>query len=199
MENRDIIVIGASAGGIETLKILLNGLPKTLPASIFIALHIGARGIGLLPKFFEQAGSLPASNAKDHERFHPGHIYVAPSDHHLLLGPGGVIRLTIGPKENRCRPAIDPLFRSFVYGSRVVGIVLTGNLDDGTAGLWAVRDRGGITVVQDPTEAIVRSMPESALRNVVVDHCVIVWEVMRLLPIIVASFPREKGMGPVPD
>src|SRR5262249_41098750 len=125
----------------------------------------------VLPQLLADAGPLPASFPSDFEPIKSGHIYVAPPDHHLLLEQGHV-RLTRGPKENRFRPSIDALFRSaaYAYGPRVVGVVLTGMLDDGTAGLWAVKDRSGTTIVQDPEEAAASSMPQSAMQNVEVDY-----------------------------
>jgi two-component system chemotaxis response regulator CheB len=136
----------------------------------------------MLPEILNRAAKLKARHPADGELIEYGKIYVAPPDHHLLLELGR-IRLTKGPKENRFRPAIDPLFRSaaYSYGSRVVGVVLTGALDDGTAGLWAIKDRGGIAVVQDPAEAEQPSMPASALANVQVDHCLPLSDIPPLL------------------
>jgi two-component system chemotaxis response regulator CheB len=136
----------------------------------------------MLPEILNRAGKLKAKHPNDGEPIKLGKIYIAPPDHHLLL-ESDRIRLTKGPKENRFRPAIDPLFRSaaYSYGSRVVGVVLTGALDDGTAGLWAIKDRGGIAVVQDPAEAEQPSMPASALANVQVDHCLPLSEIPPLL------------------
>lgn len=124
-------------GGIDALKKLVAGLPQDLNASVFIALHVAPYSLGILPEILERAGRLPASNAKDWEEFRPGHIYVAPPDHHLLVEEAGYMRVTRGPRENRFRPAIDPLFRSaaHAFGPRVIGVIMTGWLDDGTAGL----------------------------------------------------------------
>jgi two-component system, chemotaxis family, protein-glutamate methylesterase/glutaminase len=137
MAAKDIIVIGASAGGIDALKVVVAALPKGLRAAIFVTLHIAPYGAGLLPGILERAGALPASNAKDWEPIQHGHIYVAPPDHHLLFEKDGFIRTTRGPRENRFRPAIDPMFRAAAYcfGPQVIGVILTGWLDDGTAGL----------------------------------------------------------------
>ena len=168
-----IITIGASAGGVEALQTIAAALPADLPAAVFVVMHMSADSPGLLPMILDRAGALPASHPFDHEVLAPGRIYVAPPDRHMLLDPSGRIRLSRGPKENRFRPAVDPLFRSaaHAFGPRVVGVVLTGALDDGTAGLWAVKRHEGVTVVQDPRDALVPSMPESALRYVTVDHC----------------------------
>jgi len=171
MEKRNVIVVGASAGGIDALKKLLAPLPADLDASVFIVWHMAASVQGILPQILSSATLLAVSNALDGELIQPNRIYVAPPDHHLLLETGR-IRLTRGPKENRFRPAIDPLFRSaaLYYGNRVMGVILSGALDDGTAGLWTIKERGGLALVQDPTEAEVASMPESAIQRVAVDY-----------------------------
>lgn len=168
-----IIVIGASAGGFEALKTIVKELPANLNASVFIVWHMSADVSGILPKVLNQENKIFASNAIDKEAIQPNRIYVAPPDHHLLVQEG-IVRVTHGPKENRFRPAVDPLFRSaaYAYGNRVIGIILSGGLDDGTAGLWTVKHYGGIAIVQDPNDAEVSSMPVSALRQVAVDHVV---------------------------
>lgn len=168
-----IITIGASAGGIEALQSIVRTLPAELPAAIFVVLHISADSPGLLPMILRRAGAMAADHPDDGATIETGRIYVAPPDHHMLLDPSGRIRLSRGPKENRFRPAIDPLFRSaaHAFGPRVVGVVLTGALDDGTAGLWAIKRHDGVTVIQDPNDAIVPSMPLSALQYVDADHC----------------------------
>src|SRR5690606_21642109 len=173
MEKRNIIVIGASAGGFEALKTIVQSLPPNLDASIFIVWHMGPDVRGILPDVLNKLNTIRAANARDNEPIETNHIYVAPPDHHLLIEEGR-LRVTRGPKENRFRPAVDPLFRSaaYTYGNRVIGIVLSGALDDGSAGLWRVKESGGITVVQDPSDAEVPSMPENAMRVVDVDHCV---------------------------
>lgn len=182
MSTRKIIVIGASAGGFEAIRTLIAALPRNLPASIFIVWHMSADVSGILPHVLNKYDTLPAANAVDGEPVVPGRIYVAPPDHHLVLEEG-IVRVTRGPKENRFRPAVDPLFRSAAqaYGPQVIGIVLSGALDDGTSGLWAVKQRGGIAIVQDPLDAVVSSMPESALREVDVDYSVPIADMPRLL------------------
>jgi two-component system chemotaxis response regulator CheB len=137
---------------------------------------------GVLPQVLNRAGTVHAAHAYDFEPIVPNRIYVAPPDHHLLVEKGRV-RVTRGPKENRFRPAVDPLFRSAAnaYNNRVIGVVLSGALDDGTAGLWTIKQRGGLAVVQDPSDAEVPSMPENAMREVAVDHSVPVAEMARLL------------------
>jgi two-component system chemotaxis response regulator CheB len=180
--NRDVIVIGTSAGGIEALREVAAGLPADLPASVFIVIHVPPRSPGLLPKILSRHGPLPARHAEDGEAIRHGRIYVAPAGHHMILDDG-VIRLVAGARENLHRPAIDPLFRSAAlsYGRRVIGVVLTGALDDGTAGLRAVKRCGGVAVVQDPADALYPSMPLSAMRNVRVDHCLALAEIPGLL------------------
>jgi two-component system chemotaxis response regulator CheB len=145
---------------------------------------------------------LPATHAKDAEHFYPGHVYVAPPDRHLLLAPNQKVRLTRGPRENHFRPAADPLFRSAArhYGPRVVGVVLTGAMYDGTAGLMAIRAAGGLAVVQDPADALVDGMPLSATQHAGADHVVPVAEMSRLLVSLVqeSSTPRgAKSMDPI--
>ncbi len=172
MPEHDIIVIGASAGGVETLMQLVHVLPANLPASVFIVLHIPAHSPSMLPQILGRAGVLTTSQPVDYQKIEARHIYVAPPDHHLLIEQG-YMRVVRGPRENRHRPAIDPLFRSaaVAYGSQVIGVVLTGSLDDGTAGLLAIKQRGGIAVVQNPEEAMYPDMPKSALAHVTVDYC----------------------------
>ncbi len=171
MPEHDIIVVGASAGGVEALIILTGALPSNLQAAVFIVLHIPAQSPSLLPDILNRAGSLKVVSATDNAEIEYGHVYVAPPNFHLLV-ESEHIRVVSGPKENRHRPAIDPLFRSAAtaYGSRVMGVILTGSLDDGTAGLQAIKICGGVAIVQDPQEALFPSMPMSALANVQVDY-----------------------------
>jgi two-component system, chemotaxis family, protein-glutamate methylesterase/glutaminase len=173
MATRDIVVIGASAGGVEALSQIASQLPADLAASIFVTIHFPAQGISVLPRILTRAGTLPVEHAEDGEEIRPGRIYVAPPDRHLFIYPGR-IRLIRGPTENGNRPAIDPMFRSaaVAYGARVIGVVLTGNLDDGTAGLMSIKRRGGIAIVQNPMEAMFSSMPASAAQNVDPDEIV---------------------------
>src|SRR5438128_12600914 len=171
MAKKDIVVVGASAGGMAALEQLVAGLPRGLPASLFVVWHLAPGVKSVLPTLLARAGPLPACNPKDGDPIEPGRIYVGPNDHHMLL-ENGYIRVARGPKENRFRPAIDPLLRSaaYVYGPRAIGLVLSRALDDGTAGLWTIKLRGGVAVAQDPSDALFRSMPLSALDNGKVDH-----------------------------
>ncbi len=194
----DIIVVGASAGGVETLAEMVSRLPADLPAAVFIVLHVPPYGTSVLPSILSRRGPLPAYHPADGEQIRPGRIYVAPPDHHLIIQQDKV-RLTRGPAENRHRPAIDTLFRSAArfYGPRVAGVVLTGTLDDGTAGLLAVKMRGGSALAQDPEEALFASMPRSAIENVAVDY---VLPLAELVPTLVrlAREPIPKGESAVP-
>lgn len=196
---RSIVVVGASTGGIEALELLVGNLPEDFAASIFVVVHLAADSPGVLPDMLARAGKLPAVQAHDGDAILPRRIYVAPPDRHLLLERGHV-RLTHGPKENRFRPAIDPLFRSaaYAYGPEVIGIVLSGALDDGTAGLWAIKERGGLAVVQEPNEALNPSMPLNALKYVHVDYRLPVAEIAQVLTRLVGE-PVPEGAAPVPD
>ena len=182
MPNRDIVVVGTSAGGIDPLRQLAEGLSADLPASLFVVQHISPLSPGILAEILTRSGPLIASFAKDGERVDRGRIYVAPPDHHLTLEPD-VVRVQRGPRQNRHRPAVDPLFRSAAqsYGSRVIGVILSGALDDGAAGLRAVKESGGVALVQDPKDAAFPSMPCSALASTEVDHCVPARELGRLV------------------
>jgi two-component system chemotaxis response regulator CheB len=170
---RDIVVIGASAGSLETLPKIVASLPPQFGASVFVVVHIGRRVRTTLPNILTRAGPLPAAYGRDREPISPGRIYVAPPDCHMTLEAGRV-RLSRGPREHFTRPAIDPLFRSAAatYGKRSIGLVLSGMGRDGTAGLSAIRRAGGIVLVQDPTEATCPSMPRSAIEYVAVNAVV---------------------------
>lgn len=173
MDHRDIVVIGASAGGVELLLDLVAELPPKLPCSLFVVLHTASGYLSSLPELLSRRGALPATHPNHRDPVIPGQIYVAPPDNHLLVRPG-FVEVVRGPKENGHRPAVDPLFRSaaWSYGPRVVGIILSGYLDCGTAGLMSVKARGGVAVVQEPGSAAAPDMPRSAIRRVAVDHVV---------------------------
>lgn len=171
MAGHGIIVIGASTGGVAALTQLVQGFPSNLPASVFIVVHTPAHLPCCLPQILQGYSHLPASHAVDGAVIEQGHIYIAPPDHHLLVQQEYMC-VVFGPKENRFRPAIDPLFRTaaVAYGKWVVGVVLSGALDDGTAGLIEIKQRGGVAIAQDPNEALVPSMPQSAIARVAVDY-----------------------------
>ena len=179
---RDIVVIGASAGGVHALRELVEGLTPGLPAVVFVVLHLRPHGHSALPAILTRSGCLPAVHPTDGEVIQAGRIYVAPPDRHLAIA-NSHIHLSRNASENGHRPAIDVLFRTAAkaYGSRVVGVLLTGNLDDGTAGLAAIKRCGGVAVVQDPREADYPAMPESAIANVEIDHILPVQEIGPLL------------------
>jgi len=198
MPGHDVIVVGASAGGVEALVTLAGSMPANLPAALFLVLHIPAESPSLLPDILNRSGPLRASHPADGEAIQYGRIYIAPPDQHLLVEEG-IVRVIRGPKENRHRPAIDPLFRSAArtFGTRVVGVVLTGSLDDGTAGLLAIKRRGGIAVVQDPRDALFTSMPQSAIAHVDVDHVVPLFSVGSLLVQLAHEQVAAQGSFPV--
>jgi two-component system, chemotaxis family, protein-glutamate methylesterase/glutaminase len=194
---RHIVVVGTSAGGLETLDQLVGQLPTDLKASIFIVQHMSPQNSGqaLLRRLSRHQAFQPKL-AEDGDHFKPGRIYIAPPDSHLLLKEHRLL-VTKGARENRYRPGIDPLFRSaaVAHGSRVIGVVLTGMLDDGTAGLMAIKRCGGVTVVQDPTDAAYSGMPVSALDNVDVDYCVRIAEMGPLLAkLVVQAHGRNKAV-----
>lgn len=199
MSGHDIFVIGTSAGGLKALTRIVSRLPANLDAALFIVQHVPADYPSLLPQILSDTGSLKTELASDGSAVSGGTVYVAPADHHMLLEPG-VVRVVRGPRENNFRPSIDALFRSAAraYRERVVGVVLSGLLDDGTVGLQAIKKHGGITVVQDPKEAEFPGMPDSALRYVEVDYLLNLEQIADLLaraPALPAMPPRN---GPRP-
>ncbi len=189
---RDIIVVGGSAGSNPVLKRLLGDLPADLPASVFISTHIPPHGKSFLVDILDASGPLPVTRAHDGQAIEQGHVYVAAPDRHLLL-IDGVIRLGEGPRENMARPSIDPLFRSaaLAFGPRVVGVVLSGMLNDGSSGLDAIKSCGGTTVVQNPLDAEADQMPLSALEAVDIDHVVEAAELGRLIAAIAKTDAGE--------
>lgn len=200
MPGRDIIVIGASAGGVETVTKLVRNLPADLPAAIFVAIHVPPHRTSILPKILSRAGAIAATHPEDGEIIQPGCIYVAPSDQHLMIQDSR-IRLLRGPKENGFRPAIDPLFRTAArtYKGRVIGVILSGSLDDGTSGAAIVKAHGGIVIAQDPEEALFGDMPRNAIENVAVDYIVPSAEIPSLLVRLVNEPVSEEEVGLMPD
>lgn len=184
-----IVVVGASQGGVRALHALVAALPLEFTAPLLIVQHIGASP-SILPSILTKADTRTAAFGQHGERLQEGRIYIAPPDHHMLLRDG-TLQLTRGPRENWARPAVDPLFRSAAhhYGPDVIGIVLSGRLNDGTSGLYEIKRHGGIAIVQTPGEAEVDEMPQSALDNVAVDYCLRVAEMPRLL----ARLTHESG------
>jgi two-component system chemotaxis response regulator CheB len=200
MPHHDIVVIGGSAGGIPALTTLVQGLPRDLPAALFVVVHIPPYSVSRLPQILSRSGPLYATHAVDGEPIQSGHIYVAPPDRHLLVRQGR-IALSRGPRENHSRPAIDPLFRSAAraHGSRVIGVVLSGALYDGSMGLLAVKTRGGRAIVQDPLEAAVDSMPRSALELVEADAVLSAAEIAPQLVEWLRTPARKQGGAVVAD
>lgn len=192
-QTRDIVVVGGSAGALEALHSLLQQLPRNLPASVFVVLHMGSTSY--LPRILQQKTALPVIAAESGAFVERGKVYVAVPGVHLLLHDNHIL-LRRGPRENLSRPAIDPLFRAAAatYGSRVIGVLLSGALSDGTAGLRAIKRCGGLTVVQQPEDAIVPSMPRSALRYVDVDYVRPAGEMGALL----GGLVREPAGPPLP-
>lgn len=178
MVTRDIVVVGASAGGVDALQDFTASLPPDLAAAIFVVLHLPGNYVSELPSILSRFGPLPAALAIEGERIEPGRIYVANPNFHLLVG-AGFVSVTRGPRVNRSRPAIDLLFQSASssYGPRVVGILLSGMMDDGTRGLASIKRHGGYAITQDPEEASFASMPQSAIDAVAVDRIMPVAEI----------------------
>jgi len=164
---RDLVAIGASAGGIEALQTLLGALPADFDAAVLAVLHTSNHAGSLLAQILQRAGKLPVLHPEDGTRIEKGQVYIAPPDFHMIV-EGDLVRVIRGPRENLHRPAIDPLFRSAAasYGRRVIGVILTGLLDDGTSGLMVVRDQGGSAIIQDPDDALFSAMPKNALEQV---------------------------------
>jgi two-component system chemotaxis response regulator CheB len=192
-----LVVIGASAGGVNALLEIAEKLPRFFAAPICIVQHIGSNP-SLLPELLRYRGANHATHVEDGQQLTPGTLYVAPPDRHVLIEADRLF-LTHGPKENHARPAIDPLFRSAAvsHGPEAIGVVLTGQMDDGTAGLRAIKDCGGVAIVQDPETAAEAEMPRSALQNVDVDHCVPLHDIPSLLQRLVGvSPPRMRPAVP---
>src|SRR5437870_5037551 len=201
MAGQDIIVVGASAGGVEALSRLVGDLPDDLPAAVFIVLHMAAHTGTALPRILARRTKLPVGHPRDGEPIKPARIYVAVPDRHLILGRG-VVRVANGSTENGHRPAVDTLFRTAAagYGPRVVGVVLSGTRDDGTAGLRAIRGRGGTASVQGPDEALFPGMPQSALAGAHPDFVVPVGEIGALLSKLARDgLPQEGRSDAMPD
>jgi two-component system chemotaxis response regulator CheB len=198
MANRDIVAIGASAGGVDALQLLASGIARGFPASIFIVLHLPSEFDSNLDSILSGAGPLPASFAVDGEPWGNGRIYIGRAGRHLLLDEGR-IHLGFGPAENRVRPSIDPLFRSAALccSGRTIGVVLTGTQADGASGLRALKGAGGITIVQDPADAEFSEMPRSALNLTNADHVVTLKAMPALLERLVRLPAQENA--PVPD
>jgi two-component system, chemotaxis family, protein-glutamate methylesterase/glutaminase len=165
-----VVVAGASAGGVEALLRFVGSLPIAIPYAVLVVLHVAPTGTSVLPSILARAARAPVASPGDGDVLRDGHVYVAPPDRHLLV-EDGVLRLSQAPRENGHRPAIDPTMRSAArqYGPGALGIVLSGSRDDGTAGLLAIKEHGGLALAQDPDEALYDGMPRSAIRHVALD------------------------------
>jgi two-component system chemotaxis response regulator CheB len=184
---RDAIVIGASLGGLQVLRKLVGSLPVDLPAAVIVVQHTAPDSPKLLAGLIGRYSALPVAYAGEGDKVRPGHVYLAQPDLHLMIEPPGIFRLNAGPKVRHSRPAADPLFQSAaaVYGQRLVGVVLTGGDGDGTDGLKAIGEAGGVCVVQNPSNATDPSMPMSALNGDPPDYCVSADELAALLVALV--------------
>ncbi len=194
---RDIVVIGASAGGIEAVRLLLAELPHDLRASVFVVIHTPPFENDRLPSVLGRQSPLEIAYAQDGQKFHPGCIYVAPPDHHIIL-EGERMLVRRGPKENRFRPSVDALFRSaaYVHGNRVIGVVMSGALDDGTSGLWSIKRLGGIAMAQSPGDSLHPEMPRSAIEQVEIDHVGTAQELGALIARLVGEVvPAPQPLG----
>jgi two-component system chemotaxis response regulator CheB len=199
MRPRHLVAIGGSSGGIEAMREIVAGLPADFPAAIAVVQHVSPHAPSVLHKILEKAGRLPALSPLDTDELRAGTIYVAPPDYHLLIEPD-VVCLGKGPKENRFRPAIDPLFRSAAqaFGPNAIGVILSGNLDDGSAGLWAIKQLGGVAIVQDPEDAMYPGMPRNAIDYVDVDYVVPLSGIARLLMEVTAA-PKREFTSQIPE
>lgn len=200
MALRNIVVIGTSAGGVHALQTLVRGLPADLPAALFVVLHTSPGEKSMLPEILNYAGPLPASTAEEGSTIENGRIYVAPNDRHMLV-ESGKVRVVFGARENLFRPAIDPLFRSAAaaYGPSVIGILLSGTLDDGCDGLAEISDRRGLAVVQEPSNAKFPQLPLNAIHKVNVDHVLPAAEIAALLVSEVSKPVVEKEIPVTAD
>lgn len=204
MDRCNVIVVGASAGGVSSLMQLVSGLPENLNAAVAVALHVPEESPSALPAILSRKGPLKATHAADGEALLHGRIYVAPPGRHLLV-KRRTLRTVNGPNENGHRPAIDPLFRTAArsHGRRTIGVILSGSLDDGTAGLYAIKRTGGAALVQDPKDALFDSMPESAIENVAVDFIgdvsALTSELVRRTRILAADPAVELDVTDQPD
>jgi two-component system chemotaxis response regulator CheB len=198
MTNRDLVVVGTSAGGFDALRLLASGLSADLPASLLVVIHLGRQRPSELDAILTRVGPFTASFAAEGDLVRHGHIHLAPPGRHLLLNEdGATLSLGTGPRENNTRPAIDPLFRSVALANahRAIGVILTGTMNDGASGLAALKQNGGIAVVQDPDDAAFGEMPSAALRLVAPDYRVRLTEMAELLDTLVRKPAGRSNAG----
>lgn len=195
-----LVVIGGSAGALEGLRRIVGGLPASFPAPILVCLHLAEGTTSRLPQILDAAGPLPVRHPRHGDRLQPGVVYVATPDRHLLVNDDAV-HFSRGPRENRQRPAIDPLFSSAArwHGPNVIGVVLSGSLDDGAAGAAAIAAQDGTVIVQDPGEAQVGAMPLAAARAVRRARVIPVAHVAAELESLVAQAPEPADQQPELD
>lgn len=199
-ENKHIVVVGTSAGGMRALIALIEQLPKDFPVPLLIVQHISSDATGdALLNELNKIGKLKCLHATQGEKIKAGHIYLAPTDNHLMIEKNGSLLVTKGAQENRSRPAIDPLFRSAAtsFGNRTIGILLTGYLDDGTSGLISIQRCGGICIIQDPADADYPDMPKNALNQIKPDYCIPIAEMGGILSALVAR--KSKKQSAIPE
>lgn len=198
-ENRNIVVVGTSAGGMKALIALVEQLPGDFPAPLLVVQHISADATGdALLNALNKIGKLKCVHAKQGEHIQSGYVYLAPSDHHLMIEKNGHLMVSKGAQENRSRPAIDPLFRSAAacFGNKTTGILLTGYLDDGTSGLIAIQRCGGTTIIQDPADADYPDMPKNALNQMKPDYCIPIVEMVGVLSTLMKRKPSKQPVIP---
>ena len=197
MPANNIIVVGASAGGISAVRTFLNGLPEKLPAAIFVAIHTSPEGPGLLAAVLGRGTPLAVATAEDGALIRHGRVYVAPPDYHLIVGKRRV-HLSHGPREHRFRPAVDPLFRTAAqhHGPNTIGVVMSGHMADGTHGFKLIKRAGGVTIAQDPDEAEVPAMPLNAMRHDAVDYVLSTHEMSRVIMGLLTNMRRGRGKAP---
>lgn len=196
---KKVVVIGTSAGGLNALKILVSQLKKRFEAAILIVQHISPDATGnVLLDALNLSGDIKCQHAANGITLKNGHLYLAPADHHLMIGDDEKILITKGALENRSRPAIDPLFRSAaaVFANKVIGVLLTGYLDDGTVGMTAIKRCGGTCIVQDPADAEYPDMPQNALNQIDVDYCLPLSEIGGVLYELIAKKPGKRKAIP---
>jgi two-component system chemotaxis response regulator CheB len=208
MPQRDVVVVGGSAGGVEALRALVSRLPEGLPAAVLVVIHTSPHHKSFLSQVLARAGPLPVQEVRGEETIQRGRVYLAMPNYHLEV-VGDRVRSVMGPKENRHRPSVDHLFRSaaHAFGPRLIGVVVSGSLEDGANGLSLIKAAGGVTVVQDPEEASHPSMPLSALRRGVVDHVLDLGQIARLIESLAGSAtpprtrpsPEKRAMEETPS
>jgi len=196
--HRDIIVIGGSAGALDPLRQIARSLPADLPAAVFVVLHLAATQKSTLASILNREAGLPTVIPREGDPVRPGYLYVPTPDHHLEISDGHV-RVGRGPRINGSRPAVDVLFRSAAaFGGRVIGVVLSGALDDGSAGLAAIRAAGGVGIVQSPDDAVLESMPSNAIMVAEPEHVLPAAEIGSTIVRLIGDAVERSGAASKP-